>query len=228
MPAKELTLNDPVRAMHQVSADLALSTPAAHRRRLDAVARSRSSGRSSPPRGGTRRRRVSRWSGGRLDRRDDPRPLGGRARAASSRTPSTLLDQLDWVAKQNLIEAYRDRHGCQLGRPPTRRPRPAVPRPARRSVPSFARLSMERLVSDGRGRRRGHRAAEPDPGLVPGPLPVRVAGRRGHRELGLARIRPRYRPAAPRPYDGPAQGNGGAHGLVVRCLCDIRQSCWTD
>jgi proteasome accessory factor A len=60
--------------------------------------------------------------------------------------PMTLARQLDWVAKLQLLEAYRDRHGCGWDDPRLR----AVDlqyhdlRPARSL---FARLDTERLVS---------------------------------------------------------------------------------
>ena len=37
--------------------------------------------------------------------------LGGRCCTASRPTRASLADQLDWVAKLQLLEAYRDRHG---------------------------------------------------------------------------------------------------------------------
>jgi proteasome accessory factor A len=60
--------------------------------------------------------------------------------------PMTLARQLDWVAKLQLLEAYRDRHGCSWDDPRLA----AVDlqyhdlRPARSL---FARLDTERLVT---------------------------------------------------------------------------------
>jgi proteasome accessory factor A len=61
--------------------------------------------------------------------------------------PGSLVHQLDWVAKRNLIEAYRDRHGCNWDdhRLAALDLQYHDLRPERSL---FARLSMERLVTD--------------------------------------------------------------------------------
>ncbi len=78
LPAKELTLSDPVRAMHQVSADLSLARAVAHAPTGRPSPRSRSSGRSSRRPGGTPKEQRARGHRRRAGGRDGPRPLGGR------------------------------------------------------------------------------------------------------------------------------------------------------
>ena len=74
------------------------------------------------------------------------------------------------------------------------------------------------------------RAAPPDPGLFPGPVPQALGVVGGQRQLGLAGFRPGDRSSATRPYDGSAPWNsrtrrgvaqrerhsGGAVGTVER------------
>jgi hypothetical protein len=61
--------------------------------------------------------------------------------------PSSLNKQLDWVAKRQLIEAYRERHGCSWddGRLAALDLQYHDLRPERSL---YARLGMERLVTD--------------------------------------------------------------------------------
>ena len=86
--------------------------------------------------------------------------------------PMSLARQLDWVAKLQLIEAYRERHGCGWDDPPAGRARPAVPRPAPGTLalrpPGHRAPGRRGLGASGR-----HRAAPGHPGLVPGPVPAR-------------------------------------------------------
>ena len=128
--------------------------------------------------------------------------------------PMSLARQLDWVAKLQLIEAYRDRHGCEWDdhRLAALDLQYHDLRPSRSL---FARLDTERLVDEASVVGRGHRAAPGDPGLVPGRVPQEVARRGGHRQLGLAGVRPRHRPAPARPYDGSPEG----HGRTRRGVC---------
>ena len=169
------------------------------------------------PRGGRRRD----------GRRDDPRPLGGRAPRPRDR-PAALARQLDWVAKHEICSRPTGTGTAAAGTTTGSPPSTSSTTTCAPSGPSSPGSAMERLVAEEAVVGSGHRAAPHDPGLVPGPLPVRVAERGGHRELGFPRLRPGYRPAAPRPYDGPSQGNGRAHGLVVRGLCDPGRAAWTD
>jgi len=110
MPSKELTLNDPVRAMHQVSADLTLSAP------LRTADGSTISALEVQWEIFTAARRWAKEKGLEV--------VGGQSVGEMildrwesilhglETEPGSLGDQLDWVAKKNLIEAYRDRHGC--------------------------------------------------------------------------------------------------------------------
>ena len=142
--------------------------------------------------------------------------------------PSSLSPQLDWVAKRQLIEAYRDRHGCDWDddRLAALDLQYHDLRPERSL---YARLGMERLVER---RRSGSLAVtEPPrrhPGLVPGPVPGPLARGGGHRQLGFARLRPGRGPAPPRPYDGPTQGNGRPHGGLARGERQPGGACWSD
>jgi Pup amidohydrolase len=145
MPAKELTLSDPVRAMHQVSADLSLSAPLRTAAgptmtalevqwEIFAAARRYAKDKGLEVIGGDHVGEMV------LDRWEVV--LGGLESG-----PDALADQLDWVAKRTLVEGYRSRHGCDWGdhrltaidlqyhdlRP-------------ERSL--FARLPMEQLVPD--------------------------------------------------------------------------------
>ncbi len=145
LPTKELTLSDPVRAMHQVSADLTLSRPlrTADGSTMTAVeiqweifaaARRYAKEKGLEVVGGDSvgEMVLDRWEA----------VLGG-----LESDPSTLLDQLDWVAKLHLIEAYQDRHGCSWDdhRLAALDLQYHDLRPERSL---FGRLSMERLVSE--------------------------------------------------------------------------------
>ncbi|MGH9046669.1 MAG: depupylase/deamidase Dop [Acidimicrobiales bacterium] len=144
-PAKELTLSDPVRAMHHVSADLSLSKPlrtasGSTMTALDvqweifAGARRFAKEKGLDVVGGEMvgEMILDRWEGVLHGLESDPASLAG---------------QLDWVAKRQLIEAYRDRHGC--GWDDHRLAALDLQyhdlRPERSL---FARLRMERLVDD--------------------------------------------------------------------------------
>jgi proteasome accessory factor A len=145
MPAKELTLADPVRAMHYVSADLSMSralraadgstiTALDIQWEIFAAARRYAKERGLEVIGdeAVGEMVLDRWEG----------VLHG-----LETDPSTLVHQIDWVAKRNLIEAYRDRHGCNWDdhRLAALDLQYHDLRPERSL---FARLSMERLVSD--------------------------------------------------------------------------------
>ncbi len=133
--------------------------------------------------------------------------------------PMSLARQLDWVAKLQLIEAYRDRHGC--GWDDHRLAALDLQyhdlRPARSL---FARLDTERLVDED-----SVIAAVTEP-----PRSTRAwfrgqclkkwpsVGR--HRQLGFSGLRPRHRPLAARPYDGPPEGNGRTRGPAVAVECE--------
>ena len=58
--------------------------------------------------------------------------------------PMALADQLDWVAKKRLLDAYRERHGLDWDDARLAGHRPPVPRPASRQVACSPRLGVER------------------------------------------------------------------------------------
>jgi proteasome accessory factor PafA2 len=137
------TLADPVRAMHHVSADLTLRSPL------------------TLSDGGTATALEIQWEmftkARRYDKERGLESLGDQTVAAMvldrweavltdlEADPMNLTDQLDWVAKLQLMEGYQDRHGCSW----TDNRLAAVDlqyhdlRPERSL---FARLPMERLV----------------------------------------------------------------------------------
>ena len=100
--------------------------------------------------------------------------------------PMALADQLDWVAKYRLLDGYRERHGLEWDDARLAamdlqyhdlRPEKSL----------FARLGLERLVTDDEVEAGRHRAAADDTrayfrGEVPAPLRRRHRGR----QLGLA------------------------------------------
>ena len=208
-PTRDLSLSDPVRAMHQVSADLSLSRPLAltdgstataldlqwelfgaarkyaEEHGLDRPRRRRHGGRAGPRALGVRARgpRVRPVHAGRHP------GLGGQARVAAG-LPGPPRLRLAGPA-----------HGCT---------RPAVPRPASGQVglPAPGHAHARRSGARQRG---GQRAADRDEGLVPGQVSRSLARRRRHRELGLLGVRHRRRSVAARPYDGSPEGNGRAH-----------------
>jgi proteasome accessory factor A len=145
LPTQDLTLSDPVRAMHQVSADLSMSRPlrAASGSTLTALeiqweifaaARRYAKERGLEALGdeSVGEMVLDRWEA----------VLHG-----LETDPSTLVHQVDWVAKKNLIEAYRERHGCNWDDH-----RLAALdlqyHDLRNERSLFQRLSMERLVTD--------------------------------------------------------------------------------
>ena len=97
----------------------------------------------------------------------------------------SLARQLDWVAKLQLIEAYRDRHGLDWDdqRLAALDLQYHDLRPAKSL---FARLDTERLVDEDSVTTAVTEPPRGDPGLVPGRVPEAVAVGGGHRQLGLA------------------------------------------
>ncbi len=144
-PAKELALSDPVRAMHQVSADLTLSRPlrAADGSTITALeiqweifaaARRYAKEKGLDVIGGEQvgEMVLDRWEAVLTGLESDP---------------GSLADQIDWLAKRSLVEGYRDRHGCSWDdhRLAALDLQYHDLRPARSL---FSRLPMERLVDD--------------------------------------------------------------------------------
>ena len=210
-PTRDLSLADPVRALHQVSADLSLARPAGPDRRVDgdrardAVGALRRRPASTPRSTGWRALgddgRWARWSSS----------TGRRCSRGLESDPSTLADTLDWVAKRELLLAYRDRHGCGWEDP--RLAALALQyhdlRPDKSRLP--AAWACARWSTDARWPRRSREPPPGTQGLVPGQVPGPLARRRRHRQLGLPGVRHRRRSAAARPYDGSPEGNGRAH-----------------
>jgi proteasome accessory factor A len=118
-PARDLSLSDPVRALHQVSADLTLRRPL------------------SLTDGSTATALELQWelfgAARKYAEEHGLAALGDDGGAGSvgelvmghwetvleglESDPSTLADTLDWVAKQQLLLAYQDRHACSWGDP---------------------------------------------------------------------------------------------------------------
>ena len=104
----DLTLANPVKAIHQVSYDLSLGEPARDGRRADGhgarVAVGAVRACSQVRRGPRSRVRGDETSGGTTC-------AGGSTSWNGLEPIDTVVDQVDWAAKLQLIEAYRDRHG---------------------------------------------------------------------------------------------------------------------
>jgi len=145
LPARELSLEDPVRAMHHVSADLSLSRP------LPVVDGTTITALEVQWELFTAARRYGKEHGlEALGEESVGEMVLDRWEAVLhglETDPTSLVHQLDWVAKRHLLDGYRDRHGCgwddhrlaalDLQYHDLR---------AERSL--FARLSMERLVDE--------------------------------------------------------------------------------
>ena len=226
--AASLALADPVRAMHQVSA----------RPHLHPAARRWPTARRPPPssiqwelfgagpqvRRGARPRRA--WATRRRRRRWSC-AAGRRSSTASRPTRRPWPASSTGWPSSSCSQAYQERHGC--GWDDHRLAALDLQyhdlRPGRvRCSPAW---TCERLVDAGAGRRGRHRAAPGHPGLVPGQVPGPLARRGGHRQLGFAGLRPRHRPAAARPYDGPLKGTAEHVGAAAGSSARVRPSCWT-
>jgi proteasome accessory factor A len=158
MPARDLSLADPVRAMHRVSADLSLSVPLLLEDGTTATALELQWELCSAAR--------------RYAKEEGLAPLGEAAVGTLvldrweavltdlERDPASLRHQLDWVAKRELVEAYRDRHGCAWddGRLAALDLQYHDLRPERSL---YARLGLERLVDD---QQVADAVTEPPPG----------------------------------------------------------------
>ena len=141
----DLTLAQPVQAHRQVSYDLSLAPAAGAGRRPDddrpgdAVGDC-STGPASTPRAGAWRPSGDEVGRDVLDRWES-------VLTALETDPMSLAGQLDWVAKYQMVEAYRDRHGLGWNDPKLA----ALDlqyhdvRPGRSL---FARLGLERLITE--------------------------------------------------------------------------------
>ena len=145
-PARDLTPADPVRAMHHVSADLTLARPIPLADGSSATALEIQWELFTAARRYAKERGLAEPLGDEevgqlvLDRWEAV--LG-----ALETEPGRLSSQLDWVAKHQIMEAYRERHGCswrddRLGALDLQyhdlRPERSL----------YARLGMERLVDE--------------------------------------------------------------------------------
>ena len=145
LPKRSFELDDPVRAMHQVATDLAFSRPLAladgttataleiQWAYLEAAQRyAKSEGLEALGAPEIGRDILERWE----------HLLNG-----LESDPMTLARTVDWVAKLRLVEAYRDRHGCDWDDP-----RLAALdlqyHDLRPTKSLFARLDTEVLVTD--------------------------------------------------------------------------------
>ncbi len=145
LPPRDLSLADPVRAMHRVSADLELSRPLELADCSTATALEIQWDLLSAARKYAEERGLS--------------VLGDEAEGQAvldrweqvlhglETDPSTLARQLDWVAKHQLMVAYQERHGCGFDddRVAALDLQYHDLRPERSL---YARLGMERLVDD--------------------------------------------------------------------------------
>jgi proteasome accessory factor A len=145
LPDRELTPVDPVRAMHHVSIDLGLSRP------VELVDGSSATALEMQWELFTAAHRYAKERG--------LAPLGDPAVGAAvmdrwesvlhalETDPTSLNKQLDWVAKHQIVEGYRERHGCSWGdgRLAALDLQYHDLRPERSL---YTRLGMERLVAD--------------------------------------------------------------------------------
>ena len=98
--------------------------------------------------------------------------------------PMSLAGQLDWVAKQRMLDGYRERHGLGWDDPKLA----ALDlqyhdvRPGRSL---FARLGLERLTTEDEVVDAMTEPPTHHPGLLPGPLPAAVGGRRSRPPTGI-------------------------------------------
>ena len=209
-PTRDLSLSDPVRALHQVSADLSLTRPLALTDGSTATALELQWELFGAARKYAEEFGLSALGDdgavGALVMEHWEAVLGG-----LESDPASLADTLDWVAKRELLLAYQDRHSCGW-----KDPRVAALalqyHDLRPDKSVFRRLGMRSLVEPAQVTHGGDRAALGHQSLVPGQVPGPVARRRGHRQLGFPRVRHWSGPAAARPYDGPPEGNSRAHG----------------
>ncbi|MGH8982156.1 MAG: depupylase/deamidase Dop [Acidimicrobiales bacterium] len=143
--SRDLTPADPVRAMHQVSADLGLALPIALADGSTATALAIQWELYTAA-----SKYADHFGLGCLGKEEVGEQVLERwehVLHGLEQDPAGLDHQLDWVAKRKLIDAYRDRHGCDWGdgrlaaldlQYHDLRPEKSL----------YARLGMERLIDD--------------------------------------------------------------------------------
>ncbi|MGO9455748.1 MAG: depupylase/deamidase Dop [Acidimicrobiales bacterium] len=145
LPPRDLSLADPVRAIHRVSADLTLSRPLERADGSTATALEIQWDLLSAARKYAEERGLSVLG----DETEGEEVLDRWEQVLHGleTDPSTLARQLDWVAKHQLMVAYQERHGCGFDddRVAALDLQYHDLRPERSL---YARLGMERLVDD--------------------------------------------------------------------------------
>ena len=121
--------------------------------------------------------------------------------------PMSLAGDLDWVAKYELLNAYRDRHGIEWDDARLKmmdlqysdiRPEKSL----------FTRLKMRSMVSEADALECNHRAAQRHAGLLSRQMPPEMGQLSGRSQLGFPCVRSGYRPIETGSDDGSAKGNG--------------------
>ena len=108
--------------------------------------------------------------------------------------PDSVSDVVDWVAKRRVVQGFAERHGLRSN--DARLKALDLQYHDMRPDKCLANRVGLQTITDRRGGAPGDdRAAHHHPRLLPRPLPGQVAGRHRRRELGLARVRHRPRPA---------------------------------
>jgi Pup amidohydrolase len=144
-PARDLTLADPVRALHQVSVDLTLSRP------LELNDGSTATALNIQWELFAAARRYAKENGLEVLGSESVGTLvldrWEAVLTGLESDPTKLSRQLDWVAKHEIMEAYRERHGCGWNddRLAALDLQYHDLRPERSL---YARLGMERLIDD--------------------------------------------------------------------------------
>ena len=128
--------------------------------------------------------------------------------------PMSLARQLDWVAKLQLIEAYRERHHCDWDdhRLAALDLQYHDLRPSRSL---FARLDTEHLVEESSVVAAVNEPPRGTRAWFRGQCLKKWPSAGGHRQLGFLGVRPGNRPPAAGTYDGPSKGHGRARRGIV-------------
>ena len=139
--------------------------------------------------------------------------------------PSVVADRVDWAAKLQLLEAYRERHGLDWDDHRLA----AVDlqyhdlRPERSL---FARLDTERLVEQPDVLDAVTEPPRRTRAYFRGQCLKRWASLGRQRQLGFLGVRPGYRSPPARPYDGSATWNSRITSRSSWMELHHRRSCW--